>query len=224
MPCARRARKSALAGAITTRSAQRASSMWPIAASAEARRILEEAEAQLREAVKAKPAPELLLRVQFRLALVLQRRGRLEEAAGLFQGLIASPLREQFSPGLLEWLVDHHLGCKEYGEAAEAATLVVARGESETWQQIGWCLSGKALLGLNRKEDKRQRAEKRQLIADTLKPLIRDVELLEGRISELEQDKEDLEKILIPRVKKSLPARVQKLFNGKILPVAVSNP
>ena len=33
-PCARRARKSALAGAITMRSAQRASSMWPIAASA----------------------------------------------------------------------------------------------------------------------------------------------------------------------------------------------
>jgi tetratricopeptide (TPR) repeat protein len=121
---------------------------------------LEEAEAELRAAAKANPTPELTLRIQFRLALVLQRRSKLEEAAGLFQGLIASPLRDKFSPELLEWLANYHLDRKEFDKATDAAKLLVTRADSDSWQQIGCCLTGKGCLGLGQKEEARAAFEK----------------------------------------------------------------
>ncbi len=50
--------------------------------------------------------------------------------------------------------------------------------------------------GLDRKREKRKRAEERQKIYDTLKPILSEVEGLEGRITELEARQENLEKTL----------------------------
>ncbi|NOR05316.1 MAG: ATP-binding cassette domain-containing protein [Deltaproteobacteria bacterium] len=48
----------------------------------------------------------------------------------------------------------------------------------------------------DRKKEKRGKAEKRQLIYNTLKPLLTEVEKLEGRIAELEVRQKELEKLL----------------------------
>jgi ATP-binding cassette subfamily F protein 3 len=66
----------------------------------------------------------------------------------------------------------------------------------------------------NRKEEKRQKAERRQLIHDTLKPIAKEVEMLEARISELEKTQEEVEILLAePGIfsdkKKSIPVLTQ---------------
>jgi tetratricopeptide (TPR) repeat protein len=113
---------------------------------------LEEAETEFHRALKAGPPEDLQRRTQFRLALVLQRRGRLEESANLLQGLIDSPLREQFTPEILEWLTEFHTGRKDFSKAATSAELLISRASTDTWKQIGWCLKGKALLGQSQPE------------------------------------------------------------------------
>jgi ATP-binding cassette subfamily F protein 3 len=50
--------------------------------------------------------------------------------------------------------------------------------------------------GQDRKKEKREKAEKRQLIYDTLKPILAEVEWLEERIAELEARQKELEKLL----------------------------
>jgi ATP-binding cassette subfamily F protein 3 len=50
--------------------------------------------------------------------------------------------------------------------------------------------------GQDRKKEKRGKAEKRQLTYNTLKPILVEVERLEGRIAELEVRQEELEKLL----------------------------
>ncbi|MEI6147640.1 MAG: tetratricopeptide repeat protein [bacterium] len=116
---------------------------------------LEEAEIEFRRALKAGPAEDLERRAQFRLALVLQRRGRLDEAAELLQGLIDSPLREQFTPEILEWLADYQSGRPDFPKAVLAAEALIARASTDAWKQIGWFLKGKALLGQGQSEPAR---------------------------------------------------------------------
>ncbi len=50
--------------------------------------------------------------------------------------------------------------------------------------------------GQDRKKEKRKKAEKQQLIYNTLKPLLTEVERVEGRITELEVRQKELEKLL----------------------------
>ncbi|RPI52354.1 MAG: ABC transporter ATP-binding protein, partial [Deltaproteobacteria bacterium] len=50
--------------------------------------------------------------------------------------------------------------------------------------------------GQDRKKEKRERAEKRQLIYNTLKPLLTEVERVEVRIAEIEARQKELEKLL----------------------------
>lgn len=128
---------------------------------------LEEAETEFQRALKAGPLEDLQRRTQFRLALVLQRRGRLEESATLLQGLIDSPLREQFTPEILEWLTDFHAGRKDFSKAKVSAELLITRASTDIWKQIGWCLKGKALLGQGQPESARLAFE--QAVAITLK-------------------------------------------------------
>jgi tetratricopeptide (TPR) repeat protein len=128
---------------------------------------LEEAEIEFQRALKAGPSEDLQRRTQFRLALVLQRRGRLEESANLLQSLIDSPLREQFTPEILEWLTDFHSARKDFTKAVVSAELLIARAPTDTWKQIGWCLKGNALLGQGQPESARPAFE--QAVAITLK-------------------------------------------------------
>ena len=111
---------------------------------------LEEAEAAFLAALKATPVPaeEFIQRIQFRLALVLQRRGtKLKEAADLLQGLLATPMRDKFPPALLEWLADFRNQAREFDKGLPVMELLLTQATTDNWRQIAWCLKGKALLG-----------------------------------------------------------------------------
>lgn len=65
-----------------------------------------------------------------------------------------------------------------------------------TTHEQGW--GGKASVRKreDRKEEKREKAGKRQLAYNTLKPILAEVDRLEGRIAELEVRQEEVEKLL----------------------------
>ena len=124
---------------------------------------LEEAESAFRAALKAVPPPsdELVLSIRFRLALVLQRRGgQLAEAAGLLQGLMATPMREKFPSAMAEWLADYQIGQRKFAEALTVADWLAAKATSDNWRQIAWCLKGRALMGLGKNDEARQAFER----------------------------------------------------------------
>lgn len=133
---------------------------------------LEEAETLFRKALAARPAAgeDLMRRLQFRLALVLQRLGasdsteggrvRRDEAANLLQGLLGSPMREKFPPGLLEWLGEVQVARHEWDRASAVADILVSQAPDDHWKQIGWCLKGKALTGQGQAEPAREAFER----------------------------------------------------------------
>lgn len=125
----------------------------------EERGQVDEAERAFRECLTANPALELQLKCQFRLGLVLQRKGKPDEAAGLFRKLLDTPVKQQFTPELLEWLAEYGLEHKTYAMAGDAADVLMARAGTNTWRQIAWLLKGKASLGQGQTAEARQAFE-----------------------------------------------------------------
>jgi TolA-binding protein len=119
-----------------------------------------DAETELRAAIGAAPPAELLRSSQYRLATVLQKQGKLDEAAGLLQGLLKGPDRSRFPSDLLEWLAEYRLERKEFAGALEAARALCETASEEPWRQIGWFLAGKAHLAENRVAEARDAFEK----------------------------------------------------------------
>ena len=107
---------------------------------------LQDAVEQLRLALTQAPRKELEREILFYLAVALQESGVEEEAAGYFLSLLESPLKDRFSPPLLEWLAGYEYGRGRIEDALSAARALVDAGESPSWQQIGWCLIGRGLL------------------------------------------------------------------------------
>ena len=105
---------------------------------------LEDAATSLRASLKGGPKQELKRKAEFHLAGVLQKQGKDEEASVLFQTLVDSPLKDKFSAPLLEWLSAYHFDKQRYSQAADAARLLVNSNTEPEWQQIGWCLLGRA--------------------------------------------------------------------------------
>jgi TolA-binding protein len=113
------------------------------------------AEHHLRQAIEQTVSVDVKNKAQFQLAGILQQTGRAGEAAVLFQDLIGSPLRDAFSPALLEWLAEYHLSRETWGRAHEAAGMLARRTEVQ-WQEIGFCLAGRALMGADDVEGARK--------------------------------------------------------------------
>jgi len=122
----------------------------------------EESEASFRQVFTAVPPPsdDLRQRANFRLALVLQRRAKPDDAAPILQELIRSPLREKFPIELLEWLGDYQLKKHEYAKASEVVELLLTEAKTDNWKQTAWCLKGKILMGQGKTEDARQAFER----------------------------------------------------------------
>lgn len=108
-----------------------------------------EAEHALRALLEKEPDAELGERARFRLALALQQQDKLAEAADWLQGLLdtATTVRDQLTPALLEWLATYRLEEEAFALAAAAAEHLIQRGATAAWQQIGWYLYGRSLLG-----------------------------------------------------------------------------
>ena len=105
---------------------------------------MQDAEAELRVALKGEPGRELTREINFQLASVLHRLGKTDESARLFQPLLESSLKDEFSPEMLEWLAQQAIERKKYDEAIKSAEALVKRSKDPGWRQIGWCLMGRA--------------------------------------------------------------------------------
>ncbi len=108
----------------------------------------EAAEQELRKAIEAKPRPELAHRAQFRLAALLHRAKRADEAAALIQPLVGVSTELAANPGLVEWLARYRLDRQEWAEAAKTALLLTGEGVQKPWPALGWYLAGRARAGL----------------------------------------------------------------------------
>jgi tetratricopeptide (TPR) repeat protein len=113
----------------------------------------------LRASLKMGPSTSEVAIVQYRLASVLQKRGQLDESAGVLQGLLDQGARADMPPALLEWLARHWLDQKAFDKAARAAETLAKNAPNADWKQIGWCLAGKALVVVGKNAEARKAFE-----------------------------------------------------------------
>lgn len=114
------------------------------------------AETELRTALKNEPPPkpDVERQIRFRLAGILQRLDQLDEAADLLQGLLATPVREDMSPTLLEWLARKRLDQNRGADALAAAQAWLARaGGDEAAMLRGQFVQGRAWLEMGKKTE-----------------------------------------------------------------------
>lgn len=106
------------------------------------------AEEELRRADALDAPPEIRRKIRFRLAGVLHKLGKEDAAAELLQALIDSPIKEEMTPALLEWLAELRLGQSRFEDAATAARTLIDRSDEASWRQIGGWVLGRALSGM----------------------------------------------------------------------------
>ena len=121
---------------------------------------VEDAESELRACLSANPRVELRREAEFALALALQKQGSDAEASKLLLPLAASPLRERFTPALLEWLAEARLREKDPAGALEVTRMLVTNQESENALQAGWQIAGEAHLAQGAKGEARAAFQK----------------------------------------------------------------
>ncbi len=121
-----------------------------------------EAERMLRAALEVHPPKEIERETHFLLGLILQADGREEEAAAIFQPLLAAPIREKFSPDRLRWLAEFQFSRGEWKASEEAARSLLRLAPSDDWKQAAWMLLARGLRARN------QRAEAIEALEKTL--------------------------------------------------------
>lgn len=100
---------------------------------------MEDAEAEFRQCLKAGPRLEIERDAQFNLGVVLQRLKRPDEAAALLGPLLATPVRDKFTPVLLEWLAEHDFENRREDSLVAARLLTATEGDPAL-VQMGWSL------------------------------------------------------------------------------------
>jgi len=109
----------------------------------------EKAEAALRACLAAQPGEPTGALARLRLAVVLQRQDRMDEAADQMESLRDVPARVAENPALIEWLVRHRFDQEDYGRSLAAATALAEHAPEPSWRQIAWFWAGlcRAQLG-----------------------------------------------------------------------------
>lgn len=113
---------------------------------------VEGAEKRLRAALAAGADTQGAARIQYRLATLLQKQGKLDEAADLLQGLLPV-LGSEMPVPLLEWLARHQAGREKHEEVAAAGTAMAAVAKQAAAKQVAWFLVGQAQLALGDKDE-----------------------------------------------------------------------
>lgn len=128
----------------------------------------EDAERDYRAGLEAGPGEDLRNRLQLRLAGVLQRLRKLDEAADLYQGLLSTPVASEIQPQTLAWLARCQLERKRPAEAETAARRLIAvqEGDVASWQTLGWYLVGR--VHAQRGEGEKALAAYEQVAASTV--------------------------------------------------------
>ncbi len=105
-----------------------------------------ESEKHLRLALGSVKNAAMLWDANYHLAVLLQGKGRFEEAAKILMTLLAGPGADRIPEGLLKWLADFELD-QNRGPSAEAvATVLLKNAKDPAWLQIGRQRLGDALL------------------------------------------------------------------------------
>jgi len=128
----------------------------------------QDAEKELRKALDLKPNADLEKRIQFQLALVLQKTGKPDESASLLTPLVSSPVGGKIPSSLLSWLSEYQLSKRELGKALEAAILLSDNGESDSWKQTGFCFAGRVFVEQGKTNEARVVLEKALAIPGNL--------------------------------------------------------
>ncbi len=110
------------------------------------------AEQDLRVALKDGLSEARKLKARFRLAALLKSKQDFEEAADMFQPLLATEMREDFAPGMLQWLAEYRYSREDYAKSVEPARALVASSRDAGWEQTGWTLIGRCMLRQNSKQ------------------------------------------------------------------------
>ena len=101
-----------------------------------------DAETALRACLAAGPEPQTASLARLRLAVVLQRQDRMDEAADQIEPLLQEPARVAENPALVEWLVRRRFDQGQNERALEAATVLAENAREASWRQIGWYWAG----------------------------------------------------------------------------------
>ncbi|MDD2240186.1 MAG: tetratricopeptide repeat protein [Kiritimatiellae bacterium] len=97
-----------------------------------------EAESALRSCLAAGADSPTATLARLRLAVVLQRQDRMDEAADQVETLLTDPLRVGENPALIQWLIRHRFDQDELARALTAAEALAAHAAQASWQQIAW--------------------------------------------------------------------------------------
>jgi TolA-binding protein len=101
-----------------------------------------DAESALRACLAAGPEPQTASLARLRLAVVLQRQDRMDEAADQIEPLLQEAERVAENPALVEWLVRRRFDQGQYERCLAAATVLAENAREPSWRQIGWYWAG----------------------------------------------------------------------------------
>ncbi|MFO7871930.1 MAG: tetratricopeptide repeat protein [Kiritimatiellia bacterium] len=107
---------------------------------------------EFKEVLEKASDNELKRHASYSMALALLKQEKDESAASLLRPLLDSPLKQEFTPGLLKWLSEYWHEEKEYAEAVSAAELILKRSDDPEWRQAALCLAGRAYSALGEKK------------------------------------------------------------------------
>lgn len=107
-----------------------------------------EAEKHFRAALAAKPTAEFEREIKLELALILQKKGAVEEASKLFVGLIETKAVDRLPPETLQWVAESMAAVTNYAASLTAAKVIEARDVPADWKQTAAVLVGQAHEGL----------------------------------------------------------------------------
>jgi len=102
----------------------------------------EPSEEALRASLSGSPDPQTESLARLRLAVVLQRQGRMDEAADQIEPLLIDPQRVAENPALVEWLVRRRFEQAQYADSLSAAMALAEHSKEAAWRQIGWHWGG----------------------------------------------------------------------------------
>jgi TolA-binding protein len=108
----------------------------------------EPAESALRACLSAAPDAHTAALARLRLAVVLQRQDRMDEAADQIDPLLSDAARVAENPALVEWVVRRRFDQGQYERVVQAATVLAENAREPSWRQIGWYWAGASQLQL----------------------------------------------------------------------------
>ena len=101
-----------------------------------------DAEGALRASLAAAPDAQTASLARLRLAVVLQRQDRMDEAADQIDPLLEDGSRVAENPALVEWVVRRRFDQGQHERSLRAATALAENAREASWRQIGWHWAG----------------------------------------------------------------------------------